>query len=136
MSKAFTKRYDTIKTPCGFRFAFYCDLCDKEYLTREYATSSFMEAFYQAQEEAQLQFNMCHQCGIWTCDEHYNQNVMACIRCAPIPGRKKFKQSDAAKKRCLYCGAALEQENCFCPECGKAVSHRVMLDQSGSKPKI
>ena len=83
MTAVFTRRYETHKTLRGFCFTFYCDLCDGSVTTPEYQTDAFEEALSLAQSEARRQFNMCHQCGRWICDEHYNEDEMQCIACAP-----------------------------------------------------
>ena len=89
MTAVFTRRYETHKTLRGFCFTFYCDLCDGSVTTPEYQTDAFEEALSLAQSEARRQFNMCHQCGRWICDEHYNEDEMQCIACAPRRERRR-----------------------------------------------
>ena len=122
VSRAFTTRYNTVRTQQGFRFVFYCDLCYTKYETEEYRLDSFREAFELAQEEAQYHFNMCHKCGKWICDEHYNQNVMECVECSFMRGRRKTKPGIPTTKTCPHCGAErLEIGDCYCPICGASV---------------
>jgi hypothetical protein len=93
MGKVFTQRYKTHRTKDGFRFAFYCDLCETLYETEEIITDSFEDALQKGQDVARLYFNKCHKCGKWICDEHYNENVMECIECSrPATLRKPIKK--------------------------------------------
>lgn len=121
MTAVFTKRYETHKTSRGFQFTFYCDLCDSCVTTGEYVTDSFEKALYQAQADARRYFNMCHACGRWTCDEHYNEDLMQCIECSPRKERRPPLIRVSTEKQCPHCGSLNVNGDCFCHECGKAI---------------
>lgn len=50
MSSAFTMRYHTLKASGGFRFQFFCDLCDSCVETPEIKVESYETAFAEAQK--------------------------------------------------------------------------------------
>jgi hypothetical protein len=84
----FTARYTMIGEDGGFRFRFYCQLCEEGHLTGLISAGSFDEAFQIACSQAKRHFNGCHRCGKWVCDAHYNEDEMMCSNCAPQMGRK------------------------------------------------
>lgn len=83
MVETLTSRFETIRTAGGWRFVFFCDLCESRYESVEFSCECPEEAFILAAEEAQSRFNRCHRCGKWICDRHYNIDVMECTECAP-----------------------------------------------------
>jgi hypothetical protein len=98
MEKAFTQRYKTYHTKDGYRFTFYCDLCETYYETEEIISDSFSEALQKGQNEAKFYFNKCHECGKWICDEHYNEDVMKCIECSrPSTRRESMRHKEKEK---------------------------------------
>ena len=121
MTAVFTRRYETHKTLRGFCFTFYCDLCDGSVTTPEYQTDAFEEALSLAQSEARRQFNMCHQCGRWICDEHYNEDEMQCIACAPRRERRPPLIQVSTEKTSPYCGGGHANGDCFCQRCGQGI---------------
>lgn len=121
MNKAFTQRYVTQRIKDGFSFTFYCDLCQRSYETEEIKTESFTEALQKAQSVAYLYFNKCHKCGKWICDEHYDESIMECVECSALKTRKQIKKNLKNTRKCKKCGTYIEEENCFCTLCGRAI---------------
>ena len=121
MTETFTKRFRTIKTPEGFKFQFFCDLCDQCVETPEIKNESYEIALNEAQEYARKFFNMCHECGKWICDEHYNEDEMKCVDCSPKENRSKPSVSISTQKKCPACGHINQNGDCFCHNCGKAI---------------
>lgn len=119
MKSVFAGRFKTMKTKDGFRFRFYCDLCSFCVETQEIKNKSYEASLAQAQEEARKYFNMCHTCGKWICDEHYNEDEMNCIICSPKENRSKPKFTATAVNICPSCGTVNKNSNCFCYRCGK-----------------
>lgn len=117
----FTQRFKTVKTENGFRFVFFCDLCDHAEETEEIISESYEEALREAQVSAKRYFNMCHNCGKWICDEHYNEDDMQCIECSPRSERKQPHISVVTQNQCPYCKAVNANGNAFCSGCGKAI---------------
>lgn len=79
----FTAKYImSCKDGC-FRFEFTCLLCESNYTTGLISAASVEEAFRLAADEARKHFNRCQKCGEWVCDQHYNEDDMMCIACAP-----------------------------------------------------
>lgn len=128
MARAFTRRYDTVRVRHGFRFIFYCDLCEAGYETDEYLIESFHTAFERAQEEAQYYFNMCHKCGKWICDEHYNQDIMQCVECSVLPNRRRIKPDIPATKTCHHCRSVVDTGNCYCTLCGTPIKKAIQFE--------
>ena len=50
-------------------------------------------------------FNMCHACGKWVCDLHYNEETMNCVECAP------------KKMYCYECGKEVLIHEKYCKNC-------------------
>ena len=73
------KKYTKEETSSGFVFSFYCDLC-KHSVVSPVLTEDSPDTAWDA---AQKKFNMCHKCGKWVCDTHYNEEEMTCIECTP-----------------------------------------------------
>lgn len=83
MSAAFTSKCIMARTSTGYRFIFFCDKCDKSYTSSVIDAASQKEALTIAGQEARYHFNRCQSCHAWVCDEHYNEDDMRCIDCAP-----------------------------------------------------
>lgn len=90
MGERFTNKYDTYKTEKGYRFTFYCDLCSFPVMSGTLINDSFDSALEQAQTYAKRYLNMCHKCGKWICDRHYNENEMQCIECCPVSEERQI----------------------------------------------
>lgn len=69
----------------SYSFSFYCDYCSAGYTTSPITAENEGEALVIAKKRAQPYFNLCHNCGKWVCDTHYNEDLMQCIECAPRP---------------------------------------------------
>ena len=100
-----TKRFEKQKTSDGYVFSFYCDLCG-----HSVASAPLGEDLPEKAWEASKQhFNMCHKCGKWVCDIHYNEEEMTCVACVP----KKFY--------CTECGCELSIGELYCKNCGNKI---------------
>lgn len=100
----FKNKYEIKKTEDGVIFLFYCDLC---YHT--VSISGFNKDIHNIQLEAMRHFNMCHACGKWVCDLHYNEEIMNCVECAP------------KKMYCYECGKELLIHEKYCKNCGNKI---------------
>lgn len=78
----FEVRYAMESEDGGFRFRFYCQLCEEGYTTGLINADSIDEAYQIARRKARIHFNGCHGCGKWVCDAHYNEDEMMCVNCA------------------------------------------------------
>lgn len=83
MIARFTSRYERAQSKEGFSFRFFCDLCDSFVEIPEGIGTPDAQALDEAKAQARRYFNMCHKCGKWICDSHYNEDEMQCIVCAP-----------------------------------------------------
>ncbi|NLB10770.1 MAG: hypothetical protein GX834_06865 [Clostridiaceae bacterium] len=79
----FTSKSTMTEENDGYRFTFFCDLCDEGYSTRLISAENAKEAYELAKNEARQHFNRCYSCHRWVCDEHYNEDYLLCIKCAP-----------------------------------------------------
>ena len=68
-----------------YNFSFYCHYCRTAYTTSPITAKSEDKALAIAKKRAQPYFNLCHKCGRWVCDTHYNEDLMQCVVCAPNP---------------------------------------------------
>lgn len=114
MNSIFTSRFETVKFGNGFKFRFYCDMCNFYFETAEIQCTSYMEALNRGQNEAKQYFNKCHTCEKWVCDNHYNESEMNCIICSPVA-------PEGEKQACPSCGHVNDASNRFCSRCGKAI---------------
>ena len=71
----------------GYRFRYFCALCNWHYETVQISAVSEKEARIIAEQEARRHFNGCHKCGRWICEQHYNVDEMMCIKCAPLAAK-------------------------------------------------
>ena len=88
----------------GWQVVFSCGLCGKEYAVLVPQAGQPEQALALAAAEAKLHFNWCRHCGVWVCDEHFNENRGLCTRCAP--------------RICAACGAGVPAGDQFCTVCG------------------
>ena len=83
MNTDFTPKSIMVQEAEFFRFVFFCSRCDDAYTTGRIIAGNAAEARKIAEKEARPYFNLCHRCGQWVCDGHYNEDVMQCMKCAP-----------------------------------------------------
>jgi|BioPla2DNA2_1021312.scaffolds.fasta_scaffold51824_1 hypothetical protein len=76
-------RFDISTVKGGYRVTFYCITGDKRHTVEVYHFHTIDQVLKTAWNESKKYFNRCHQCGVWVCDEHYNEDVMKCIFCQP-----------------------------------------------------
>jgi hypothetical protein len=74
----------------AYQFHFHCACCGEGHTTGNIRADSLEAAVALAWKEAREDFNGCHKCGKWICDNHYNMDEFMCTDCAPIAndGRK------------------------------------------------
>ncbi|MDO4562413.1 MAG: hypothetical protein Q4C12_01120 [Clostridia bacterium] len=101
MAKGFEKR----ETHDGYVFSFCCDLCGHSVMSPALSEDSPRKAW----ETVRHHFNMCHECGRWICDTHYNEEKMTCIECVP------------KKIYCTACGSELFIGELYCKNCGNKI---------------
>ncbi len=82
MKKEFTAKCFETNSEDGYRFQFFCALCGTNYTSGWIHADSEERALDIAKAEARLHFNLCHSCGKWVCDEHYDIDEMVCLECA------------------------------------------------------
>jgi hypothetical protein len=80
----FTARHTMAIVDGGYRFQFFCSLCDGGYATGLIKADSVEAALQVAEKESRPFFNGCCQCGKWVCDYHYNMQEALCAACAPL----------------------------------------------------
>ncbi len=119
MSAAFTQRYTVHHSVGGYQFTFFCDLCNHSFNTVGVSAPTLEDALALGQVEARQHFNMCHRCGRWICDEHYNEDDMQCTACTPRQGPPPA--AAPAEKICPHCGGGNKAGNRFCQRCGKTI---------------
>lgn len=103
-SPAFNAPHRLLCRGKGWQAVFSCGLCGKEYAVCVPQADQPEQALTLAAAEAKLHFNWCRHCGVWVCDEHFNENRGLCTRCAP--------------RICAACGAVVPAGDQFCTVCG------------------
>lgn len=83
MKTEFTARSRMDREGSTYSFSFYCSYCGASYTTSPIIGENDEEAFVIAKMRARPYFNLCHKCGKWVCDIHYNEDLMQCVQCAP-----------------------------------------------------
>ncbi len=83
MAAEFTSKSRVMRHGDKYICTFFCDLCDYGYSVDSVAEEKLRDTVMRAGEEARRHFNLCHRCRKWVCDEHYNEDVMMCVECAP-----------------------------------------------------
>ncbi len=78
----FKSKYTLKHTEGGYQFTFYCAYCDFHYTTGWISADTPEEARVLAETEARTDFNGCHCCGKWICNDHYDMQEMMCVECA------------------------------------------------------
>lgn len=94
-----------------FYFIFFCELSHKAFVVSEITSDNFENALVQAKNQVRKQFNRCHNCGKWICDELYNEETMNCVECSP---REK-------PVICSNCKTANESNKNYCKKCGSVL---------------
>jgi hypothetical protein len=67
-----------------YQFTFFCAYCGFHHNTRPIGAGSAGEAYLIAEREARKDFNGCHRCGRWVCDDHFNMTELMCLECAQL----------------------------------------------------
>jgi hypothetical protein len=80
-NKKYTVNYTMTHSDGGYRYTFFCALCDFHYKTGWISADAEAEARGLAEKEARPHFNGCHACGRWICDGHYDRQAMLCVEC-------------------------------------------------------
>lgn len=83
VESTYPERFDISALNGGLRITFFCNAGDKKYTIDIYDSQTVEQALKIAWNELKKNFNRCHQCKAWVCDEHYNEDVMKCILCQP-----------------------------------------------------
>ncbi len=78
----FKSKYTMKHTDGGYQFTFFCAYCDFCCKTGWIRAESSEEARLLAENEARMEFNGCHSCGKWVCNDHYDMQAMMCVECA------------------------------------------------------
>lgn len=107
--KKFPDRYEVKKTAGGFLLRFYCDLCNHSTMETSTSQVSQEEAVGRAWANTMRHFNLCHCCGRWVCDTHYNEEEMTCVFCIP------------KKMYCKHCGKELFVGDGYCTSCAEEI---------------
>lgn len=100
----FAAKCRTVREDKGFRLTFFCEICDNGYMTQLIPCDTPEDALRLGEKEVRLHFNRCQSCLRWVCDEHFNENRMMCIDCAP--------------RICHECGSGIYKGDRFCTVCG------------------
>lgn len=91
MKAEFAPRMDIKREGGAYNFSFYCHYCRTGYTTSPITAANEDQALLIAKKRAQPYFNLCHKCGKWVCDSHYNEDLMECFVCAPKLNRVLLK---------------------------------------------
>jgi hypothetical protein len=122
------------------------------------------KAFENATEEVQGDFIQCPRCQSWVCRERcWNKSKGLCKDCAPDLGVEmsaaqssrsveeiwahaqmaeedknlgKENWKEVIKASCPKCGASLEKNSKFCPECGEKLSSAKFCPECGKKQSL
>lgn len=85
MKTEFTAKKKIHQEGNTYIITFYCDYCSAGYTSSPITSENEDEALFIAKKRAQPYFNLCHRCGKWVCDIHYNEYAMECVECTPRP---------------------------------------------------
>lgn len=111
----FTAKRRTVREDAGFRLTFFCEICGSGYVTPPLACDTPKEAVRLGEQDARLHFNRCGSCHRWVCDEHFNENQMMCIDCAPRICARCGTTIPKGVDLCTICGTSLALA--VCPKC-------------------
>lgn len=85
----------------GWQVVFSCGLCGKEYAVLVPQAGQPEQALALAAAEAKLHFNWCRHCGIWVCDEHFNEKSRP-VHPVRAPHLRRLRRWGPRRRPILY----------------------------------